>query len=171
MNTFATGGTLFCLVGAVLIVGLIIVWSAIKIVPEYQRLVVFRLGRVLSQPKGPGIVLIFPGIDTVKWVDLREQIREVPHQVSITKDNAPISIDFLWYYKILDPAMSVLQVGNFELSAAGIAATTLRAWLWICAFATGGWVVNWRVKDTRPSWMVMPWTRPRLTISSPAPGS
>jgi regulator of protease activity HflC (stomatin/prohibitin superfamily) len=60
-------------------------------------------------------------------VDLREQIREVPHQTSITKDNAPISIDFLWYYKVLDPAQSVLQVGNFELSAAGIAATTLRA--------------------------------------------
>jgi regulator of protease activity HflC (stomatin/prohibitin superfamily) len=51
----------------------------------------------------------------------------VPHQTSITKDNAPISIDFLWYYKVLDPTMSVLQVGNFELSAAGIAATTLRA--------------------------------------------
>ncbi len=116
-----------CFVGAALFVGLMIVWSAIKIVPEYQRLVVFRLGRVLPEPKGPGIVLIIPGIDTVKWVDLREQIREVPHQVSITKDNAPISIDFLWYYKILDPAMSVLQVGNFELSAAGIAATTLRA--------------------------------------------
>ena len=127
MNVLATSTTVLCLVGGVLVVGLFIIWSAIKIVPEYQRLVVFRLGRVLQQPKGPGIVFIFPGIDTVKWVDLREQIREVPHQVSITKDNAPISIDFLWYYKILDPAMSVLQVGNFELSAAGIAATTLRA--------------------------------------------
>jgi len=60
-------------------------------------------------------------------VDLREQVREVPHQTSITKDNAPISIDFLWYYKVLDPAQSVLQVGNFESAAAGIAATTLRA--------------------------------------------
>jgi len=70
---------------------------------------------------------LIPVIDRAVKVDLREQIREVPHQVSITKDNAPISIDFLWYYKILDPAMSVLQVGNFELSAAGIAATTLRA--------------------------------------------
>ena len=127
MNVLATSTTVLCLVGGVLVVGLFIIWSAIKIVPEYQRLVVFRLGRVFEQPKGPGIVFIFPGIDTVKWVDLREQIREVPHQVSITKDNAPISIDFLWYYKILDPAMSVLQVGNFELSAAGIAATTLRA--------------------------------------------
>ena len=100
--------------------------SAVKIVPEYQRLVVFRLGRCIGS-KGPGLVLLIPVMDQAKWVDLREQIREVPHQVSITKDNAPISIDFLWYYKVIDPVQSVLQVGNFELSAAGIAATTLRA--------------------------------------------
>jgi regulator of protease activity HflC (stomatin/prohibitin superfamily) len=60
-------------------------------------------------------------------VDLREQVREIPHQTSITKDNAPISIDFLWYYKVLDPAESVLQVGNFEVAAQGMATTTLRA--------------------------------------------
>jgi regulator of protease activity HflC (stomatin/prohibitin superfamily) len=59
--------------------------------------------------------------------DLREQVREIPHQTSITKDNAPISIDFLWYYKILDPTQSVLQVGNFESAAQGMATTTLRA--------------------------------------------
>jgi regulator of protease activity HflC (stomatin/prohibitin superfamily) len=81
----------------------------------------------LEKPKGPGIVFIIPILDSFKWVDLREQVREVPHQTSITKDNAPISIDFLWYYKILDPGQSVLQVGNFESAAAGIAATTLRA--------------------------------------------
>ena len=100
--------------------------SAVRIVPEYQRLVVFRLGRCIGT-KGPGIVLLIPIVDQARMVDLREQIREVPHQTSITKDNAPISIDFLWYYKVLDPSQSVLQVGNFELSAAGIAATTLRA--------------------------------------------
>jgi len=60
-------------------------------------------------------------------VDLREQVREIPHQTSITKDNAPISIDFLWYYKVLDPTESVLQVGNFEAAAQGMATTTLRA--------------------------------------------
>ena len=60
-------------------------------------------------------------------VDLREQIREVPHQVSITKDNAPISIDFLWYFKVLDPTASVVAVQNFEASAAGMATTTLRS--------------------------------------------
>ena len=118
--------SLFCIVGFVAVVLVIFIASAIRIVPEYQRLVVFRFGRCLGT-KGPGIVLLIPFVDQAKMVDLREQIREVPHQTSITKDNAPISIDFLWYYKVLDPAESVLRVGNFELSAAGIAATTLRA--------------------------------------------
>jgi regulator of protease activity HflC (stomatin/prohibitin superfamily) len=118
--------TVLCLIAFVVVVGAIFLANAIRIVPEYQRLVVFRLGRVLNA-KGPGIVILIPVIDRAVKVDLREQIREVPHQTSITKDNAPISIDFLWYYKVLDPAQSVLAVGNFELSAAGIAATTLRA--------------------------------------------
>jgi regulator of protease activity HflC (stomatin/prohibitin superfamily) len=129
-----TGATLAtCLVGFLLVVGLLLLGSAIRVIPEYQRLIVFRLGRVLPTEKrliggsGPGLVLLIPGIDRAVKVDLREQIREVPHQVSITKDNAPISIDFLWYYKILDPSQSVLAVQNFEMSAAGIAATTLRA--------------------------------------------
>jgi len=124
--TNVLGSSALCLVGAVLIIGLIFLANAIRIVPEYQRLVVFRLGRCVGT-KGPGIVLLIPVVDRAVKVDLREQIREVPHQTSITKDNAPISIDFLWYYKVLDPTMSVLQVSNFELSAAGIAATTLRA--------------------------------------------
>ncbi|RPH62503.1 MAG: SPFH/Band 7/PHB domain protein [Chloroflexi bacterium] len=115
-----------CLIGFVGILLLIFLANAIRIVPEYQRLVVFRLGRCVGT-KGPGIVLLIPIVDRGVKVDLREQIREVPHQTSITKDNAPISIDFLWYYKVMDPAESVLKVGNFELSAAGIAATTLRA--------------------------------------------
>jgi regulator of protease activity HflC (stomatin/prohibitin superfamily) len=115
-----------CFVGAILVVGLVFLANAIRIVPEYQRLVVFRLGRSIG-PKGPGIIILIPVIDKAVKVDLREQVREIPHQTSITKDNAPISIDFLWYYKVLDPAESVLQVGNFESAAAGIAATTLRA--------------------------------------------
>src|SRR4030095_7827341 len=119
-------GSGLCLVGAILVVGFVFLANAIRIVPEYQRLVVFRLGRSVG-PRGPGIVLLVPVIDRAVKVDLREQVREVPHQTSITKDNAPISIDFLWYYKVLDPAESVLQVGNFESAAAGIAATTLRA--------------------------------------------
>jgi regulator of protease activity HflC (stomatin/prohibitin superfamily) len=118
--------TLLCLVGVVILVALIVIAGAIRVVPEYQRLVVFRLGRCIGS-RGPGIVFLIPVADRAVRVDLREQVREIPHQTSITKDNAPISIDFLWYYKVLDPTESVLQVGNFELAAQGLATTTLRA--------------------------------------------
>src|SRR5574341_1553317 len=120
------GSTLLCLVGGVIIVALIFVANAIRIVPEYQRLVVFRLGRCIGA-RGPGIVFLIPIVDRAVRADLREQVREIPHQTSITKDNAPISIDFLWFYKVLDPTDSVLQVGNFETAAQGMATTTLRA--------------------------------------------
>ena len=115
-----------CVIGALALLLFLFLASAIRVVPEYNRLVVFRLGRCVGT-KGPGIVLLIPVIDRAVKVDLREQVREIPHQTSITKDNAPISIDFLWYYKVLDPAESVLQVGNFEMAAQGMATTTLRA--------------------------------------------
>jgi regulator of protease activity HflC (stomatin/prohibitin superfamily) len=119
-------GILICGAAGVVLVFAILLFSAIRIVPEYKRLVLFRLGRCIGA-KGPGIVIVLPGFDRVMSVDLREQVREIPHQTSITKDNAPISIDFLWYYKVLDPTQSVLQVGTFELAAQGMATTTLRA--------------------------------------------
>jgi regulator of protease activity HflC (stomatin/prohibitin superfamily) len=100
--------------------------AAIKIVPEYQRLVVFRLGRLLAT-KGPGLVLLIPFVDRGIKVDLREFFLEIPRQDSITKDNAAISIDFIMYYKVLDPSVSVIQVSNFAGAATNIAATTLRA--------------------------------------------
>jgi regulator of protease activity HflC (stomatin/prohibitin superfamily) len=103
-----------------------ILMSAIRIVQEYERLVVFRLGRSIGE-RGPGLVLLIPFVDRGVKVDLREQVREIPHQTSITKDNAPISIDFLWYFKILDAVHSVIQVGNFEAAAQGMATTTLRS--------------------------------------------
>jgi regulator of protease activity HflC (stomatin/prohibitin superfamily) len=120
------GQSALCLVGAIVVVALAFLANAIRIVPEYQRLVVFRLGRCIGA-KGPGIVILIPVVDRAVKADLREQVREIPHQTSITKDNAPISIDFLWYYKVLDPTESVLQVGNFEAAAQGMATTTLRS--------------------------------------------
>lgn len=117
---------LTCLIGAIIVLGLMFLWSAIKIVPEYQRLVVFRLGRSIGA-KGPGLIILIPFVDRAVRVDLREQVREIPAQTSITNDNAPINIDFLWYYKVVDPIQSVLAVGNFELAAQGIATTTLRS--------------------------------------------
>lgn len=119
--------TALCLIGFVIILLLVFLANAIRIVPEYQRLVVFRLGRVLDKPKGPGLILLIPVLDRAIRVDLREQVREIPHQTAITKDNAGIQVDFIWYYKVIDPAESVLKVGNFELAAQGMATTTLRA--------------------------------------------
>ncbi len=117
---------ILCLIGGLFLIGFVFLANAIRIVPEYQRLVVFRLGRSVGA-KGPGIVLLIPVIDRAVKVDLREQVREIPHQTAITKDNASISVDFIWYYKVLDPSESVLQVGNFEVAAQGMATTTLRA--------------------------------------------
>ena len=117
---------LLCGVGGLFLIAFVFIANAIRIVPEYQRLVVFRLGRSVGA-KGPGIIILIPVIDRAVKVDLREQVREIPHQTAITKDNAGISVDFIWYYKVLDPAESVLQVGNFEVAAQGMATTTLRA--------------------------------------------
>ena len=117
---------LLCLVGSALLIGVALLVSAIKIVPEYQRLVVFRLGRCVGA-RGPGVVFLIPAVDRGVKVDLREQVRDIPHQTSITKDNASISVDFIWYYKVLNSTESVLQVGDFEAAAEGMATTTLRA--------------------------------------------
>lgn len=115
-----------CLVGVVLFLVVALIATALRVVQEYERLVVFRLGRCVGE-RGPGLVFLIPVIDRGLKVDLREQVREIPHQTSITLDNAPIAIDFIWYYKVVDAMQSVLQVGNFEDAAEGMATTTLRS--------------------------------------------
>ncbi|MGD8621496.1 MAG: SPFH domain-containing protein [Anaerolineales bacterium] len=121
-------GTTFiaCLVGAVGLVAIAFLATAIRIIQEYERLVVFRLGRCVGE-RGPGLVILIPFVERGVKVDLREQVREIPHQTSITLDNAPIAIDFIWYYKVVDAMQSVIQVGNFEVAAQGMATTTLRS--------------------------------------------
>jgi regulator of protease activity HflC (stomatin/prohibitin superfamily) len=114
------------LIALIAVLVIIVLASSIRVVPEYQRLVVFRLGRCVGE-RGPGFIMLIPIVDRAVMVDLREQVREIPAQTSITKDNAPISIDFLWFYKVIEPINTVLQVGNFELAAQGIATTTLRS--------------------------------------------
>ncbi|MDI6808842.1 MAG: SPFH domain-containing protein [Candidatus Eisenbacteria bacterium] len=110
----------------ILILALALLKMSIKIVNEYQRLVIFRLGRCVGQ-RGPGLVLLIPIVDRPVWVDLRELFLSIPHQTCITKDNAPIAIDFLIYWKVVDPTLSVVQVRNFAGASQGIATTTLRA--------------------------------------------
>ena len=117
---------LYIALGLIVFILILVLPNAIKIVREYQRLVLFRLGRAVGI-RGPGLVFIFPIVDRVTWVDLRELYLEIPHQTAITQDNAPISIDFIIFYKVVDASMSVLQVQNFAGAAQNIAATTLRS--------------------------------------------
>ena len=114
----------------ILVVGLAILLfllsSIVHIVREYERLVVFFFGR-LQGARGPGIVFLIPFVQQAVKVDLRERFLEVPQQTCITKDNAPISIDFLVYSKVFDPLETVTAVVDFTGASQALAATTLRA--------------------------------------------
>jgi regulator of protease activity HflC (stomatin/prohibitin superfamily) len=107
-------------------IALWLIFSIVHIVREYERLVVFFFGR-LQGARGPGIVLLIPIVQQAVKVDLRERFLEVPQQTCITKDNAPISIDFLVYSKVFDPAETVTAVTDFTGASQALAATTLRA--------------------------------------------
>jgi regulator of protease activity HflC (stomatin/prohibitin superfamily) len=98
----------------------------IRIVREYERVMLFRLGRAVGV-RGPGLVIVNPITDRTTLIDLREAYLEIPRQTAITRDNAPISIDFIIFYKVADPATTVLTVQNFAGAAENVAATTLRA--------------------------------------------
>ena len=117
--------SLIGIVVAAVVVILIFLWAA-RIVPEYRRLVVFRLGRSIGA-RGPGLVLLIPFIDRPVGVDLRERFFDVPPQAAISSDNASLSIDFIVYMRVVDPVSSVLEVEDFTGAARGIAITTLRA--------------------------------------------
>jgi regulator of protease activity HflC (stomatin/prohibitin superfamily) len=108
----------------IIILGIVI--SHIKVIPEYKRLVVFRLGKLMAI-KGPGLVFLVPIIDRGVEVDLREFVLDIPPQTCITKDNAPVDVDLLIYMKIFDPQLAVTSVQNYITAATGIAMTTLRA--------------------------------------------
>ena len=112
--------------GVVLVLVLVLIRFAIRIVREYQRIVLFRLGRCVGT-RGPGLVLIIPIVDRPILVDLREQYLEIPRQTAITEDNATITIDFIIFTRVMDAVMSVVQVQYFAGAAQNIAATTLRS--------------------------------------------
>ena len=111
----------------IVVVGLCgLLTQSVRVVREYERLVVFRLGKCIGA-RGPGPVLLIPFVDRPVRVDQRELFFEVPHQSCITQDNVSIQIDFLIYRQVLDPVASVVAVTNFAGASQGIAATTLRA--------------------------------------------
>lgn len=110
----------------VLFVFFLLIFRPIRVVKDYERLVLFRLGRYVGT-RGPGLVWLWPVLDQVTKTNLREDFLEIPSQTCITQDNAPVDIDFLIYWKVVDPGLSVLKVRDFAGASQGIAATTLRA--------------------------------------------
>jgi len=118
-------GLVIALAVIILLVLLLLRYS-IRIVREYQRMVLFRLGRCVGT-RGPGLILLIPIVDRPVMVDLREQYLEIPRQTAITEDNATIAIDFIIFTRVMDAVMSVVQVQYFAGAAQNIAATTLRS--------------------------------------------
>jgi regulator of protease activity HflC (stomatin/prohibitin superfamily) len=101
--------------------------SSIKILTEYERGVIFRLGRVLSQPKGPGVILVFRPIDDMRRMSLRVEAMEVPAQDVVTRDNVTVKVNAVIYFRIVEPTRAVIEVANYLYATSQLAQTTLRS--------------------------------------------
>jgi regulator of protease activity HflC (stomatin/prohibitin superfamily) len=101
--------------------------SCLKILAEYERGVIFRLGRVLSQPKGPGLIFVFKPIDRMVRISLRVEAMEVPPQDLVTRDNVTVKVNAVVYFRVLDPIKAVIEISNFLYATSQVAQTTLRS--------------------------------------------
>jgi regulator of protease activity HflC (stomatin/prohibitin superfamily) len=117
---------LVVVVAAVVILLLFLV-AAVKVAREYERGVIFRLGRLLPEPKGPGLFLLIPVIDRMVKVDLRTVTLQIPPQEVITKDNVPVRVNAVAYFRIVEPKNAIVQVENFMVATSQISQTTLRS--------------------------------------------
>jgi regulator of protease activity HflC (stomatin/prohibitin superfamily) len=114
-------------VAILLLVLVLFVISAIKVAREYERAIVFRLGRLFPEPKGPGLFILIPVVDRMVRVDLRTVTLNIPPQEVITKDNVPARVNAVAYFRIVEPKAAIVQVENFLVATSQIAQTTLRA--------------------------------------------
>jgi regulator of protease activity HflC (stomatin/prohibitin superfamily) len=117
---------LIALIAVVFLVVLFLI-SAIKVAREYERGIIFRLGRLLPQPKGPGLFILIPVVDRMVKVDLRTITLNIPPQEVITKDNVPVRVNAVAYFRIVEPKNAIVQVENFMVATSQIAQTTLRS--------------------------------------------
>ena len=106
---------------------ILFLFSAIKVAREYERGIIFRLGRLLPEPKGPGLFLLIPVVDRMVKVDLRTITLTIPPQEVITKDNVPVRVNAVAYFRIVDPKAAIVQIENFMVATSQIAQTTLRS--------------------------------------------
>jgi regulator of protease activity HflC (stomatin/prohibitin superfamily) len=111
----------------VIVIIVLYLLSSIKILREYERGVIFRLGRVLPHPKGPGVILVFAPIDRIVRVSLRIDTLEVPSQDVVTRDNVTVKVNAVIYFRVVDPRLAVLEVSNFLYATSQLAQTTLRS--------------------------------------------
>jgi len=109
------------------ILGLVLLAMMVKILNEYERGVIFRLGRVLGRPKGPGLILLIPVIDRIQRVSLRTVVMDVPPQDVITADNVTLKVNAVIYFRVIDPLRAIIQVENFLYATSQLAQTTLRS--------------------------------------------
>ena len=114
-------------VAVIVVILILILFAAVKVAREYERGVIFRLGRLLPEPKGPGLFLLIPVVDRMVKVDLRTVTLNVPPQEVITKDNVPVRVNAVAYFRIVDPKAAVVQVENYMVATSQIAQTTLRS--------------------------------------------
>jgi regulator of protease activity HflC (stomatin/prohibitin superfamily) len=119
--------TALIVVAAVAVLVILFLTAAIKVAREYERGVIFRLGRLLPEPKGPGVFLLIPVIDRMVKVDLRTITLNVPPQEVITKDNVPVRVNAVAYFRIVDPKAAIVQIENFMVATSQISQTTLRS--------------------------------------------
>jgi regulator of protease activity HflC (stomatin/prohibitin superfamily) len=127
LQAVGVGFAFIALVVVVVVVVASILFSAIKVVKEYERGVIFRLGRVQGGPKGPGLFLLFPLVDMMVKIDLRTVTMDVPPQDVITRDNVPARVNAVIYFRVVDPNRSVIEVENHVLATSQISQTTLRS--------------------------------------------
>ena len=117
----------FFAVVAIAVILLLFLMSAVKVAREYERGIVFRLGRLLPEPKGPGLFLLIPVIDRMVKVDLRTITLNIPPQEVITKDNVPVRVNAVAYFRIVEPKAAIVQIENFMVATSQISQTTLRS--------------------------------------------
>jgi regulator of protease activity HflC (stomatin/prohibitin superfamily) len=108
-------------------IALLYILSVINILPEYERGVIFRLGRLLPEPKGPGIILVFRPIDRIVRISLRTVVLDVPPQDVITRDNVTVSVNAVVYFRVINPLLAVVEVENYLYATSQLAQTTLRS--------------------------------------------
>ncbi|MBN1224109.1 MAG: slipin family protein [Candidatus Aminicenantes bacterium] len=113
----------------VIVIALVVLYllNAIKILREYERGVIFRLGRVLTKPKGPGLIFVFPPIDRIVRVSLRVVVMDIPPQDVITKDNVSVKVNAVVYFRVMEPQKAILEVQDFLFATSQLAQTTLRS--------------------------------------------